>query len=191
MRHALLVLLGLSACSVRVRDRTITAADLAEPARTRVGAYLSAPNRPGQPTERPWGSIPRAAVEDEAFLVKLDPQTTCVRYVARTHDGLDRPMRDWKITLNGAPIAVSNETITITDWHPSGKKGVVLAEPTTQEGLANYEIPTTQPQIFRVWERTAEICGPSAKGDVLRLDVELPTDDGKGSWGEAFRWKVR
>ncbi len=189
-RLSLLSLVLATACTVRPRDRVVQAADVGDPAKTRITAFLSAPHRPGQPTENPWGKIPRAAVQDEAWLVKLDDKEACVHFVARTHSGLDRPLADWLVTVNGALATPKNETITIVDWSPEGAR-VVVAEALTPEAAAPYQTQVPAPGAFRVHERSADVCGAYKRDGNVRLDLVLQPEDGRGNWGQVFEWKVK
>lgn len=188
-RFAVILLLLAAGCSYRQRDRVITAADVAE-GRTKLTNYLHAPLRPGQPSEQPWGQITRAAVEDEASVTKADDKTVCIHIVERTHEGLDMSLASWNFRLDGAQVNIENEKVAVSDWQWNGQHDVLVAEAVTKEAFAQIKLEATVEKVYRVYERSGDLCGPRAASDVV-LEVELPQDDHKGSWGERFVWKLR
>jgi len=180
---------ALPACAYRSRGRAISAADVGTD-RARITNYLSAPVRAGQPTEDTPGGVPRAAVVDEAELVKLDRGEVCVAMVLRTHVDLDMPLSDWNFELAGRTVYPQDELVTIHDLSYTGEREVLAAEAVSADQLASLRITEPTEYVYRVVERRGRLCAPTPASSEIGLQVERPMDDSRGSWGAAFTWTV-
>ena len=183
-------LAALSACAYRSRGRVISPADVGGE-RARITNYLSAPVRSGQPTEETPAGVPRAAVVDEAALVKLDRGEVCVAVVLRTHVDLDLPLSEWNFRLAGQTAYPEDERVTVRDLSYTGERDVVAADAVAPNLLASLRITEPTEYVYRVFERSARLCAPTPASAEVGLEVERPMDDRRGSWGAAFSWMIR
>lgn len=184
-----LALTATVACTYRERTKVIAPGELGSATAT-ITNYLSAPRRAGQPTEDTPGGVSRAAVVDEARLDSVAPGSACISFVERTSVDLDMPLGDWNLTLGGRPVHASDERVTIRDHSFRGERDVVVADAVTATAVASLRVTEPTDAIFRVYERAARACGP-VSGDPIVFEVERPTDDHRGGWGERFVWSVR
>jgi hypothetical protein len=182
----------LTACAYRTRTRTLDPADLADPQRTTVTNFLSAPIRPGQPSESTPSEVPRAALLDEARVVRFSPAGICVGLVTRTSAVLDLPLSECNFEINERPAQVGPETIRMIHHDAVGTRQVVSAEVVTGTELARLRITSTSSGRYDVVERSATVCAPAPASRPERLTVEvvLPQDDHRGNWGEVFEWEL-
>lgn len=178
-------------CSYRAKSRVVLASQIHDPAHTKLVNYLSAPVRPGQPSEQTPGPITRAAVADEAWIEKLDATTVCFRVVLRTASTLDSPLGDWRIEINGEEAWADPETISVRDYSFEGAREVLVADAVGANAFASLRLSQPQEQTFRVIERSARICAPKPASSELTLELVLPMDDRRGNWGETFAWQLR
>ncbi len=194
MRRLMLVALaaaGIAGC-YRARTRVVSGAALPDRDGSMLTNFLSAPLRPGMPSEQTPGSISRAAIADEAWIESLDDGKVCLRIVVRTAAGLDSPLGDWRLELNAKQVWPEAETVTVRDWPYTGERDLLVADAVGASAFAALRIAQPEEKIFRVVERAARVCAatPRGTGD-LTLSLVLPQDDRRGHWGETFRWQFR
>jgi hypothetical protein len=182
----------VSACSPTTAHKVITAADLADPLRTRISASLSAPMREGVKTEETPSSVRREAVVDEAAIKRLTASEVCLDLVMRTPISMDAPLGSWRATVDARPVHLGGEMITVRDYPCSGEPPATVEDGLSQEVFAAKHLGEPRNLAFRVVERRASACFPrgAATKKRVKLVLTLPASDGKGDWGEAFEWLV-
>jgi hypothetical protein len=188
-----MLLAGLfAACTPATTHKVLTAADLQDPARTRVSAMLSAPMRDEAKAEETPSSVKPDAVADEASIKRLSPAEVCFDLVARTSITIDAPLASWRVTVDGLSVQLVGEKVTVRDYPGTGEPPVVVVADLTQEAFAAKRIGEPKEIAFRVVERRVSGCFPRADAAKKRvkLALTLPAADGKGDWGEAFEWHV-
>ena len=189
-RALALSLLGLAAaCTPAVTHKIITAADLADPARTRISATLQGPLREGAKAEETPSTVKPDAVADEAVIKKLTATEVCFDVVIRTALALDAPLASWRIEVNGQPGQLGGEKVTVRDYPATGEAPVTLVADLSQDAFAAKRIGEPKEIAFRVVERRASGCFPRGGATKhVKLALTLPAADGKGDWGLAFDW---
>jgi hypothetical protein len=181
----------VAGCGYRTKLRVVSAADLDDPTHTQVTNYLSAPLRPGSPSEQAPGPITRAALTDEAWIEKLDTNTVCFGILVRTASELDMPLSDWKIEVNGEEAWTDGEKVAVRDWSYTGERQVLVADAVVANAFGALTLVEPAEKTLRVYERTAHVCAPKPEGSKLLLELVLPMDDNRGSWGETFAWQLK
>lgn len=189
-RFSLLLLVGLVACAYRKNERVISVADVTNPARTKITNYLSAPLRPGSPSESAPPPLSRAAVVDEATIARLDASRVCFRVVVRTLAELDSPLSEWRAEVGPQRATIDDETVTIRDYETTGERNVVVADAVTTTMLASLRVTEPTKENVRVFERAGTTCAARPPGQNLTLSLVLPMDDNRGNWGETFEWTI-
>jgi hypothetical protein len=194
LRARALWLVGLvAACTPAATHKVITAADLQDPARTRLSATLKAPLREGAKSEETPSTVKPDAVADDVSLKRLSAAEVCLDLVVRTPIAMDAPLASWRVMVDGQPGKLSGELVTVRDHPCTGEQPVVVVADLSQEAFAARRIGEPKEIAFRVVERRASACfrrGAAAKNRV-KLQLTLPATDGKGDWGEAFEWEVQ
>jgi hypothetical protein len=185
-RLALVLLVGCA--SYASRGRSVAPNDLGTD-RARVTNFLTMTMNNNTLPETAAHGIPREAVADEATLASLDSSHACVELTMRTPVRLDQPLSTWTFKLNDEEVSPENETVTVRDYFYTGSRPVVVAEAVSLTAYASLTISEPTEEIYRVMERTARLCGASAKS--VSLVAELDPRDGMSKWGEQFRWEVR
>jgi hypothetical protein len=187
------LVLPLLACGYRSREQVLTAADLAVPERTRLTNYMSAPIRPGSPTEHPpVASITRAALLDEAHIAKTSEGEVCFDIVVRTGTEKDTAISDMRILVDGKAARIGAEEVAVHDHEFSGERDVLVAEHVNRNAFSSLRLTQPVEKVFRVIERRARVCRTMAaprRGE-LSLEVILVEDDNRGNWGEKFVWRI-
>jgi hypothetical protein len=180
----------LVACTPATTHKIVTAADLADPARTRITASLQAPLREGAKTEETPSTVKPDVVADEALIKKLTASEVCFDLVIRTALAIDAPLASWRVEVNGQAGQLGPETVTVRDYPATGEP-VTLVSGLTQEAFAARRIGEPKEIAFRVVERRASGCFPRvAAAKRVTLALTLPASDGKGDWGLAFQWHL-
>lgn len=170
----------------------LSAADLHVPERTRMTNYMSAPIRPGSPSEEPpVASISRAALIDEARIAKVGDGEVCFDLVVRTGTEKDTPVSELRILVNDKPARVGDEAVTIRDHSFSGERDVLVADHVSRNAMSSLRLTAPVEKVFRVMERSARVCRtmPPPAGE-LALEVIIVEDDNRGNWGEKFVWRI-
>jgi hypothetical protein len=182
----------LAACTPATTHKVLTAADLQDPTRTRLSAMLSAPMRDEAKAEETPSSVKPDAVADEASIRRLTPAEVCFDLVARTPIAIDAPLASWRVTVDGVPVQLGGEKVTVRDYPGTGEPPATVVSDLTQEAFAAKRIGEPKEIAFRVVERRVSGCFPRADAAKKRvkLGLTLPAADGKGDWGEAFEWRV-
>jgi hypothetical protein len=187
------LLLAEVACAYRSREQVLTAADLRVPERTRITNYMSAPLRPGSPSEAPpAASISRAVLVDEARVARVEGGEVCFDLVVRTGTPLDTPLSEMRVLVDGAPARVGDETVSVHDHSFTGERDVLVADHVSREAYGSLRLTAPIEAVFRVVERRALVCRtrlPPATGE-LTLEVIIVQDDNRGNWGEKFVWRI-
>jgi hypothetical protein len=187
-----LLLAPIIGCGYRTRSQAIARADLATPERTRVTNYMSAPLRPGSPTEETPESVSRSVLLDEARIARLADDEVCFDVVVRTESGLDTALSEMRVLIGGKQARVGEETITVRDHAWSGERDVLVANAVTASALASLRLTEPAERLFRVFERSGRVCRARPTRDVKRLELEIVIvkDDDRGNWGETFVWVI-
>lgn len=191
-RSGLLLLVLLSACTPSATHKVISAADLADPARTRISSTLRAPRRDGSPVEEAPSYVKPEVIADEALITKLTAGQVCFDLVIRTAVALDAPLGTWRVAVNGRPGQIGGCKVTLRDFPATGEAPVTLLSSVTQEQFSSRRIGEPKEIAFRVVERRTSAC--FARGDGgkrVTLALTLPAADGRGDWGVAFEWEIR
>ena len=178
-------------CGYRSKTRVVSAADLADPARTRMTNYMSAPLRPGSPSEETPSAVSRSVLLDEVRIAKLSNQEACFDVLVRTHVSLDSPLSEWNAKVNEREAYFGEERINVRDYSYSSERDVLVAEGVTATAFASLRLTEPTENIYRVVERLGQTCVPVTNTSKIVLELELPQDDLRGSWGEIFEWKIR
>ncbi len=191
-RTALMLLATLGACTPSATHKVITAADLADPARTRIVSTLRAPLRDGSPSEETPSYVKPEVVADEAVITKLTATQVCFDLVIRTAMALDAPLASWRVEVNGQPGQIRGCKVTLRDYPATGEAAVVLLSNVTQDEFAARKIGEPKEIAVRVVERRTSACFQLATaGKRVTLGLTLPAADGKGDWGLAFEWVLQ
>ena len=182
----------VAACTPAASLKVVTAADLADPARTRISAVLSAPLREGAKAEETPSTVKSDAIADDAVIKRLTPGEVCFDLVVRTPIAMDASLASWRVTVDGQPVQLSGELVTVRDYPCTGEPPVTVVAGLSQEDFAAKRIGEPKEIAFRVVERRASGCFPRAAAAKKRVKLELtlPASDGRGDWGEAFEWHV-
>ncbi|MBI5481458.1 MAG: hypothetical protein HY906_21550 [Deltaproteobacteria bacterium] len=182
----------VAACASATTHKIITAADLADPPRTRLAAVLSAPLRDGAKAEETPSTVKSDAIADEVVIKRLTPGEVCFELVARTPISMDAPLASWRVTVDDQPVQVRGEVVTVRDYPCTGEAPVTVVAGLSQDDFAAKRVGEPKEIAFRVVERRASGCFPRAATAKKRvkLVLTLPAADGKGDWGEAFEWHV-
>jgi hypothetical protein len=182
----------VAACTPATSHKIVTAADLQDPARTRISAMLSAPMREAARSEETPTTVRSDAVADEASIRKLTAGEVCFDVITRTPIAMDAPLASWRVTVDDQPVQLGGEKVTVRDYPCTGEPPVVVVADLSQEAFAARRIGEPKEIAFRVVERRASGCFPRADAAKKRvkLGLTLPAADGKGDWGEAFEWHV-
>jgi len=181
-------LLCLSACAYTERARTLTPADVGGEAAT-ITNFLDA-GRGSALFEDAPGPISRAAIRDEATLTRVDAGQACVRLVERTASDLDLPLASWNLSLNGQAVYPRREAVMVAEYGYTGERTVYYAERDSRRAHAVERVTAPTDAVLRVYERTAELCGPPpAPGRPVTLTAELPRP-AEPDYGERFAWEV-
>ena len=185
-------LAGLVAgCGPPATHKVITAADLADPARTRVSARLRAPMRDGAKTEETPSSLQGEVVADEAMITRLTASEVCLDLLVRTPLAMDAPLASWRASVNEKPVQLKGEVITVRDHPCTGEPPRTVVADISQEAFAALRMGEPKDIAFRVVERRMKRCFPrSGAGKRVKLELTLPAADGKGDWGLAFDWHI-
>lgn len=185
-----LALLG-TGCAHRTAERTISPAQIGESGQTKITGYMSAPLRPGSPSEDTPSSVSRDAVADEAELISLEDDQACISLISRTHIDLDEALAVYEVTLNDEQVYAGEELVSVADWSYSGERTIFAAEGVTSTAFAQMRLTEPEERIYRVVERETEFCGYVGDSPEINLHVVLPQDDNRGSWGQRFNWEFR
>jgi hypothetical protein len=189
-----LLMLSLTlGCGYRVREQAISAADLRYPERTEIVNYMSAPIRPGSPSETPdVEAVSRSALSDSARIQFIAPDQLCFPLVVRSAVNSDTPIKELRILANGRAARVQEGAVTIRDYPYSGERDVLVAEHVAPGAYSALRVTQPVERMFRVIERSGVACvtvasSPSAE---VRLEVIRVEDDNRGNWGELFVWQI-
>lgn len=153
--------------------------------------YMDAPLRPGSPSEETPSAISRSAIVDEVRIARRTPGDLCFDVILRTHVALDTPLSEWNVKINGAKAYFGEEAINVRDYFYTGERDVFVAQGATANAFASMRLTEPTENVYRVVERSARVCSAEASGTKLSLELELPMDDLKGSWGEVYEWTIR
>jgi hypothetical protein len=187
-----LVVGGLAACGPTVAQKVVTPADLKEPARTKITTALSSPSREGASVEETPSTIVSHAVHDEAVIQRLSAGEACIALVERTHIMMDLPLASWKVTVDGNPVSLAGEQVSVRDYPCTGDPPREVVKGLSQEAFAKLRVGEPKEIAFRVVERRVSGCFPrNGNADRVRITLVLPAADRQGDWAEAFEWRIR
>jgi len=176
---------AVSGCGVAATKRDVSRADIAYPERTRLTGYLA--DYTGWHEDTP-GQVPRTAVLDEAVL-ESDGRRECAVLTMRTALDRDDTLSQWKATLNGAQAYPEGEMVAVTDYTIRGERVVVDAAYATPFAAGSIQIMQPTTNAWRVVERTARYCQPSAPQFDLRLEYRKSSADATSKLG--FSWTLQ
>jgi hypothetical protein len=182
----------LGACGYRARGVSLTAADLRQPERTRITNFMSAPLRPGSPSEQPVAQVPRPALLDEVRVASVDQGELCFDLVVRSAVVLDTALSEMRILVAGQPARIAGETVDVRDYPYTGERDLLVAEHVTKDAFTGLRLTAPEARVFRVIERRGRACrtmAPPARGE-LSLELISVQDDNRGNWGEKFTWTI-
>lgn len=182
----------LGACGYRSKEQVLTASDLRVPERTRITNYMSAPIRPGSPSEQPpVSSISRAVLLDEARIAKIGDGEVCFDVIVRTAAAKDTALSEMRIVVDDQPARVGDETVTVHDHSFSGERDVLVADHVSRHAMSSLRLTAPVEKVFRVLERRGLVCRtmPPPAGE-LALEMIIVEDDNRGNWGEKFVWRI-
>jgi len=189
----LLACVTMAACGYRSREQALTAADLKVPERTKITNYMSAPIRPGSPSESAPGQVTRASLLDEARIAKIGDDEICFDVVVRTAVSMDTALSEMRLLVNDKAARIAeDEKVSVHDHTFSGERDVLVANAVTKDAFAALRLTEPVENIFRVIERRGRVCrtGPYEKAKEIALEVIIVMDDNRGNWGEKFVWRV-
>lgn len=190
-RTILLIFPLVVACGYRSKEQSITAADLQKPERTRITNYMSAPIRPGSPSEQAPGAITRSALLDEARIAKVTNDEICFDLVIRTASGMDTALSEMRVLVNDKPARIGDEEVAVRDHTYSGERDVLVAEHVSKHAYGSLRLTEPVQNVFRVIERRGQVCRTmQAPSGELALEVIIVEDDNRGNWGEKFVWNI-
>lgn len=183
-----------SGCAFRTQERKITTAQIKQsPERTRMTNFMSAPFRPGSPTEQAHAQISRAALMDEAQIVKFDGKEVCLAIIQRTHVSIDVPLTMWSASINGEEAYIAEGPITVEDHSIASERVVLAADAILPEAFGSLRLTEPSTDIYRVFKREGTVCAPAPGRGMgkVELELKLPQDDARGNWGEKYIWNVQ
>lgn len=189
------VVLGVAvtACGYRAREQSLTPADLRVPERTRISNYMSAPLRPGSPSEEPpTPAISRSSILDEARISKISADEVCFDLLVRTGAEKDTAISEMRILVDGMQARASDESLEVRDYGYAGERDVLVGSFASQSAISSLRLTAPVEHVFRVMERRAQVCRTMVQPSYgeLSLEVILVQDDNRGNWGEKFVWRV-
>lgn len=168
------VVVAATACGRAVATkRNVLRADLAHLERTRLTGYVG--DWTGWTEDTP-GQVPRTAVIDEAFL-ESDGVRDCAVVTMRTFLDRDDTLDQWKALINGAQAYAEGERVSIADYTIHGRRVMVDAVYATPFAAGSVQITQPTEDIWRVVERTARFCQPSAPEFNLELSYQKRHSD--------------
>lgn len=188
-----LLLTMVAACGYRAKKLSLTQADLVVPARTRMTNFMSAPMRPGSPSEQAPPSISRSVLADEAMISRVSDAELCIDATFRTEVSLDVPLSEYEVSLNETPITLVEQNVAQREYTFQGERDIMTASHVSRHAAGEFRWTQPVEKSFRVVERTGRGCMRLA-GRVppeLHLKVVLGQDDRRGNWGETFSWMFR
>ncbi len=184
------LLTASAACGHRTRERIVSAADVAA-GRTRLTNFMSSPGQAGRNGESVPGSLSRGIVMDEAEIASVDRVRICFRIVVRSDSEIDLPLSEHEISVNGRRVAVDAEQVNVLEHSFTAERVRIAADRVSHDETSRLRVREPEQRVFRVYERRTELCGPRGQRGVERLDVELPSPDGIGTWGQSYVWHAR
>jgi hypothetical protein len=190
--HLIVVALLFSACAYRSREQVVSVADVRVPERTRITNYMSAPIRPGSPTEQAPPEVTRSALLDEARIANIGADQVCFDLVVRTHASMDTALSEMRVLVGEQPARVENEEVAVRDYAFTGERNVLVAEHVSSNDYGSLHITEPVGRVFRVIERKGRACRTMrTSSDLLTLEVIIVEDDNRGNWGEKFVWRIQ
>ncbi len=181
----------LAACSPNhwVRRERLVWEGASGPEQSKISNYLTE-KETGAP-ERVEGALSRSVVSDEAWIRRNDGRL-CFDVVLRNNSFLDAPLTDYNLAVNGQPVFVGEELISVHDYTVDGERDVFAAEGLTSTAFAAFRVTEPTTETFRVIERRAVVCAPRspAKGQPIKLSMALPRPGG-GLWGAEYLWRTQ
>ena len=190
--HLIVLALVVSACAYRSREQVVSVADVRVPERTRITNYMSAPIRPGSPTEQAPPEITRSALLDEARIANIWADQVCFDLVVRTHASMDTALSEMRVLVGEQPARIENEEVAVRDYAYTGERNVLVAEHVSSNDYGSLHITEPVGRVFRVIERKGRACRTMrTSGDLLTLEVIIVEDDNRGNWGEKFVWRIQ
>jgi hypothetical protein len=159
------------------------------PEQSKITNYLTEKST-GSP-ERVQGALSRAVITDEAWIRRFD-QRLCFDLIVRNNTGLDAPLTDYNFSVNGHPVYVGEEMISVHDYTVDGERDVFAAQGLTATAFASLRVTEPTTETFRVIERHAVVCAPRLpmKGRPIMLSMVLPRPGG-GMWGAEYVWRMQ
>jgi hypothetical protein len=151
---------------------------------------MSAPIRPGSPSERTPASVPRSAIMDEARITRFSPNGVCVAVRMRTDVDVDVPLTEYDVEINGVRASVDREEVSYAEYDYTGERTKVAADFVSNHAAGSFRMTEREARKFRVVERRGEVCGAPPRDGKVVLQLVIPQDDHRGNWGEKFIWTV-
>lgn len=141
--------------------------------------------------------IRHEVVRDEATLMRSAGGETCIQLIERTSQDGDEPLDELEprceVSGHSATAVVSHETVSTQDYPFVVTPDLVNAQGYTPNGAPfNFSMKgRPEEQVFRVVERSAEVCCPGAGRNVeLRLKSSR-MEYNHASFTQRFTWKVQ
>lgn len=190
--HTALVLAAaaLAGCAGPIVQRSIDSAWIGSD-RARLSIYMGCIDK----VEEVPADIPHEVVRDDATLSKVSATETCFSVSARTSTEFDEPldMLSPTCSIDGDEVAalVSSESVKTAEYAFGARVETVHAEARTPNGGAfSYGQSEPETRVFRVNERSAEVCCPGGGRDV-KLRFHSPRMQFNNlAYGETFAWRV-
>ena len=155
-----LLLIGL-ACS-GPSTRAITAAQIGTPS-ARITGFMA--DWYGS-EEEPAPGLGSEVIRDEALLTQHDEAGTCFQLTLRTESQFDEPFSDLEFACQFAEstqemeATARSESVSALDYSETGQVETVWAEEISQDEYESLGLGEPDASMFRVVERTGEICCP-------------------------------
>lgn len=183
-------LAALSGCAGPIVERSIPSNWIGSD-RARLSIYMGVIDK----VEEAPGDIAHEVVRDDATLTKVSATETCFSVSTRTSTEFDEPldMMSPTCSLDGDEVQalVSSESVKTAEYAFGARVETVRAEGRTPGGSSfSYGESEPETRVFRVNERSAEICCPGGGTDV-KLRFHSPRMKFNNlAYAETFAWRV-
>ncbi|MBN2797534.1 MAG: hypothetical protein JXX28_00140 [Deltaproteobacteria bacterium] len=148
-----------------------------------------------RPRDRVPEGLDRIILQDEASIVSLDGDRACFKVITRTAAGEELSMGPWSFLVGRQTVVwPTAPEVQVFDYAYTGERTKLDLSIFGAQAGGALRITEPADRVFRVVERTQEVCGGPVfdkKGRVL-LRVELTgVHRYDEDYSESFRWLVQ